>query len=123
MRQHHPVAALAAGFPDSVPGVTIDRQCGSSQQALSFAAQGVDRRRLRHRHRLRRRVDEPDPDRQPTRRATTRRPLGRRRYPGGLVPQGVTAELVARKWGLSRAQLDEFALRSHQRAAAAWREG
>ena len=50
-------ALLGAGFPESVPGTTVDRQCGSSQQAISFAAQGVHLRRLRHRDRRRRRVD------------------------------------------------------------------
>src|ERR1700712_2653097 len=94
-------AALAAGFPESVPGVTVDRQCGSSQQALSFAAQGV---------------------------VAGAYDIAiasgvRERSAPGLGPQGVSAELIARRWGLSRGQVDEFALASHQKAAAAWADG
>ena len=55
-------ALLGAGFPESVPGTTVDRQCGSSQQAISFAAQGVHLRRVRHRGRRRCRVDGPGAD-------------------------------------------------------------
>ena len=97
-------ALLGAGFPESVPGTTVDRQCGSSQQAISFAAQGVHFGRLRHRDRRGRRVDGPGPDGLEC--AAGQRPVRRRclqRYPEGLVPQGISAELIAAKWGLSRA--------------------
>ncbi|MDQ1129503.1 thiolase family protein [Microbacterium sp. SORGH_AS_0888] len=116
-------ALLGAGFPEHVPGTTIDRQCGSSQQAAAFAAQavmsgfqdvviacGVE--------------------------SMSRVPLGaaargqdasgtkaRARYPEGLVHQGVSAELIAARWGFSRAQLDDYSAQSHQRAAQAIAEG
>jgi len=116
-------AVLAAGFPESVPGTTVDRQCGSSQQAAAFAAQailsgscdiviagGVE--------------------------SMSRLPLGSNfangpgdpfsptlnsRYAcrGGLVHQGISAELVADRWSLSRSQLDEYSALSHERAAKA----
>jgi acetyl-CoA acyltransferase len=116
-------AALAAGFPESVPGITVDRQCGSSQQALHFAAQGVM-------------AGAYDVAIASGVESMSRIPIGsqfqgqdfagprvRARYDGGLVPQGVSAELIAQKWNLSRAQLDEFAAESHRRAAAAWSDG
>jgi acetyl-CoA acyltransferase len=116
-------AALAAGLPESVPAVTVDRQCGSSQQAIHFAAQGV----LSGAYDL---VIASGVE------SMSRIPIGTQfagkdfvgpevaaRYPEGLVPQGISAELIARRWGLSRAQLDEFAATSHQRAAAAWADG
>ncbi len=114
-------ALLGAGFPDSVPGTTVDRQCGSSQQAIHFAAQavmsgacdvviacGVE--------------------------SMTRVPLGSTwlhgpgerfgpmmtaRYGGTLIDQGLSAELVAQKWNISRAELDAFSYESHRRAHAA----
>ncbi|HWN26882.1 MAG TPA: thiolase family protein, partial [Actinomycetospora sp.] len=120
-------AALAAGFPESVPGVTVDRQCGSSQQALSFAAQGVV-------------AGAYDIAIASGVESMSHIPIGSQtvvdgvrqdvagpsvagRYAPGLVPQGVSAELIARRWGLSRSRLDEFALASHQNAAAAWADG
>jgi acetyl-CoA acyltransferase len=120
-------AALAAGLPESVPAVTVDRQCGSSQQALSFAAQGV----VAGAYDIVVVSGVESMSRVPIGssgvvdgvRADVAGPSVARRYPGGLVPQGVSAELIARKWGLSRTKLDEFALTSHQRAARAWREG
>lgn len=117
------LAVLAAGFPDSVPGVTVDRQCGSSQQALSFAAQGV----IAGAYDLAIASGVESMSRVPIGSQTLGRdvagPSIAQRYDGGLIPQGVAAELIARKWGLSRGQLDEFALLSHRNAAAAWREG
>ncbi|MGC1213072.1 MAG: acetyl-CoA C-acyltransferase [Micromonospora sp.] len=121
------LAALAAGLPESVPGVTVDRQCGSSQQALSFAAQGLV-------------AGAYDIVIASGVESMSRVPIGSAavvdgvrtdfagpgvaaRYPGGLIPQGVAAELIARKWALSRTQLDEFAATSHRRAAEAWRDG
>jgi acetyl-CoA acyltransferase len=111
---------LAAGFPERVPATTVDRQCGSSQQAISFAAQGV----LAGSYDL---VIAGGVE------SMSRVPMGSSaigatdldglqltaRYPDGLVPQGVAAELIAAKWDLSRTQLDEFGLRSQELAAAA----
>jgi acetyl-CoA acyltransferase len=112
-------AALAAGFPESVPGTTVDRQCGSSQQAVSFAAQGI----VAGAYDLVIAGGVESMSRVPMFSNTAGRdPYGERlagRYAGGLVPQGISAELVAAKWGISRPAMDEFALRSHQRAAAA----
>jgi acetyl-CoA acyltransferase len=116
-------AALAAGLPESVPAVTVDRQCGSSQQAIHFAAQGV----ISGAYDL---VIASGVE------SMSRIPIGSQfagkdflgagvaeRYPEGLVPQGISAELIAQRWQLSRARLDEFAATSHQRAAAAWADG
>jgi len=117
-------AALAAGFPEMVPGTTIDRQCGSSQQAIHFAAQGVI-------------AGAYDVVIAGGVEAMTRVPLGSsaqgpgapfgplmlKRYNNGLVHQGISADLVAQKWELSRAELDEFSLESHRRAAQATAEG
>ncbi|WP_436533767.1 thiolase family protein [Actinoplanes sp. HUAS TT8] len=117
------LAALAAGFPDAVPGVTVDRQCGSSQQAISFAAQGV----ISGAYDLVIASGSESMSRVPIGSQTLGRDIAgpsiERRYSGGLIPQGVAAELIARKWGLSRGQLDAFALLSHQNAALAWAEG
>jgi acetyl-CoA acyltransferase len=116
------MAVLAAGFPESVPAVTVDRQCGSSQQALSFAAQGV----VAGAYDIAIASGVESMSRVPIGSSQAGQdiagPSVNTRY-GGLVPQGVSAELIARKWGLSRSQLDEFALASHQKAAEAWRHG
>jgi len=112
-------AALAAGFPESVPGVTIDRQCGSSQQATTFAAAAV----------IAGQADAviaggvESMSRVPmfSNTAGGEGPFGPRmqqRYPG-LVNQGISAEMIAERWKLSRTQLDEIAAASQQRAAAA----
>ena len=119
-------AALAAGFGESVPGVTVDRQCGSSQQAISFAAQGV----VAGAYDIVIASGVESMSRVPIGssavvdgvRADIGGPAIAGRF-GGLIPQGVSAELIARRWGLTRTQLDEFAATSHQRAAAAWRDG
>lgn len=116
-------ALLGAGLPLSVPGVTIDRQCGSSQQATTFAAQaiasgwqdvliacGVE---SMSRVPLRSSLGGQDPY----------GPGVAERFPGGLIGQGVSAELVAARYGLERETLDAFAARSHERGDAAWREG
>ncbi|HEU4755711.1 MAG TPA: acetyl-CoA C-acyltransferase [Agromyces sp.] len=116
-------AVLAAGFPETVPGTTIDRQCGSSQQAATFAAQAVL-------------AGQADIVIACGVESMSRVPLGssaaggdpygsrvRARYPDGLVNQGVSAELIAAKWGFTREQLDEFAARSHALAAAAGASG
>src|ERR1700684_2314170 len=113
-------ALLGAGFPESVPGVTIDRQCGSSQQAISFAAQGV----ISGAYDVVVAAGVESMSRVP--RGTSvlpgSNPLGqgmKERYPEGLVPQGISAELIAARWGLSRTELDEFSAASHEKAARA----
>src|SRR5262249_11575055 len=116
-------AALAAGLPESVPAVTVDRQCGSSQQAIHFAAQGVI-------------AGAYDAVIASGIESMSRIPIGSQadgkdflgpgvaaRYPEGLVPQGISAELIAQRWNLSRERLDTFAAESHRRAATAWSEG
>ena len=116
-------ALLAAGFPESVPGVTVDRQCGSSQQAVHFAAQGV----MAGAYDLVVASGIESMSRIPIGSQTLGRDfLGASvyaRYRGGLVPQGISAELIADRWKLSRRELDEFAAESHRRAAAAWQAG
>ncbi len=118
-------AALAAGYPEEVPGVTIDRQCGSSQQAAHFAAQAV----MAGVQDVVVAAGVENMTRVPmgiTAQQGPGLPFGARmleRYSQGLVPQGISAEMIAEKWGLSRAELDELALESHQRAARATEEG
>jgi len=111
-------AVLAAGFPESVPAVTIDRQCGSSQQATTFAAQGV----IAGSYDVVIAGGVEMMSRNPINYATNGLdPYGTgvaARYPDGLVGQGISAELVAARWNLSRAELDEFAERSHRLAAS-----
>ena len=117
-------AVLAAGFDERVPATTIDRQCGSSQQAAHFAAQGVM-------------AGQYDIVIAGGVESMSRVPLGvavsvagspfspglHARYPDGLVNQGVSAELIAARWGLSREELDAFAAESHERAAEAQAQG
>jgi acetyl-CoA acetyltransferase family protein len=118
-------ALLAAGFPEEITGVTVDRQCGSGQQAIHFAAQGVM-------------AGVYDIAIGGGVESMTRIPMGvtiqqgpgfpfgpkmLARYSQGLVPQGISAEMIADKWGLSRQQLDGIALDSHTRAARAIDEG
>lgn len=116
-------AALAAGFPESVPAVTVDRQCGSSQQALHFAAQGV----MAGAYDVAVASGAESMSRIPISAQTLGKdfagPRVAARYEQGLVPQGISAELIAHRWGLSRQQLDEFAAESHARAAHAWQGG
>lgn len=117
-------AWLAAGLPEEVPATTVDRQCGSSQQAAHFAAQGVMAGAydiaiacgVEH---------------------MTRVPMGTSaqhqgfpfpeslmgRYEGGLVPQGISAEIISKRWELTRAQVDEFGARSHTLAGKATQDG
>ncbi|MGI8794027.1 MAG: thiolase family protein [Acidimicrobiales bacterium] len=119
-------AVLAAGFPETVPATTVDRQCGSSQQSAHFAAQGV----LAGAYDV---VIAAGVE------VMSRVPMGMsmqvggmpfgpsvgKRYAGvgGLVPQGISAEMIADKWGISREDLDAFAVESHKRAARARDEG
>ncbi|WP_308468041.1 thiolase family protein [Rathayibacter soli] len=116
-------AALAAGFPKHVPGTTIDRQCGSSQQAATFAAQEI----TTGMHDIVIACGVESMSRLPIGITTLGRdPYGDRlaeRYPDGLVNQGVSAELIAHKWGFDRETLDAFSAVSHQRAAQASSRG
>ncbi|MBU6200889.1 MAG: thiolase family protein [Acidobacteria bacterium] len=121
-------AVLAAGWPDTVPGTTIDRQCGSSQQAAHFAAQGV----MAGAYDVVVACGVEVMTRVPMGASVSDRnygfPFGPRvmsRYEpqGGLVPQGISAELIADKWGLTRDDLDAFGVRSQEFAARATREG
>ncbi|MFE5700743.1 thiolase family protein [Rhodococcus koreensis] len=112
-------AVLSAGWPESVPGVTVDRQCGSSQQALHFAAAGV----IAGHYDVVVAGGVESMSRVPMGSAAGEQsPLGTkyaRRYSADFPNQGVSAETIAKKWNLSRTQLDEFALQSHERAAHA----
>jgi acetyl-CoA acyltransferase len=118
-------AVLAAGWPEIVPGTTIDRQCGSSQQAVHFAAQGVM-------------AGVYDVAVAAGVESMTRVPIGTTmqqgpglpfgpammaRYEDGLVPQGISAELIAERWKIGRDELDELAYNSHMRADRATTEG
>ena len=117
-------AVLAAGLPESVPATTVDRQCGSSQQAVHFAAQGVMAGAygvviacgVESMSRVPMWSNVPEG-------ADPFGPGVAARYPDGLVPQGISAELIAAKWELPRSDLDRFALESHQRAARATEAG
>jgi acetyl-CoA acyltransferase len=114
-------AVLGAGWPETVPGVTVDRQCGSSQQAVSFAAASV----VAGHYDLVVAGGVESMSRVPMgSSAAGQWPFGegfRARY--GDPNQGNGAEMIAERWGLSRAQLDEFSLASHARAAAAQDQG
>jgi acetyl-CoA acyltransferase len=114
---------LAAGWPVSVPAASIDRQCGSSQQAAHFAAQGV----IAGAYDIVVACGVESMSRIPMGTAGIGQdPFGpsvAERYPDGLVGQGISAELIAAKWGLTRDELDEFSARSHQLAAATTEAG
>lgn len=115
-------ALLAAGWPEHVPAVTVERKCGSGQQAVDFAVQGVQ-------------AGAYDIAVAAGVESMSRVPIGsargdadpfgpavRERYPD-LVPQGISAELVAEKWKLTRGELDDYSARSHERAAHARAQG
>jgi acetyl-CoA acyltransferase len=117
-------AVLAAGLPESVPATTVDRQCGSSQQAVHFGAQGV----IAGAYDVVIACGVESMSRVPmwSNVPPGADPFGpgvAARYPDGLVPQGVSAELIAAKWEIPRSDLDRFALESHQRAARATEDG
>ena len=115
-------AVLAAGFDESVPATTIDRQCGSSQQAAHFAAQGV----IAGAYDIVIAGGVESMSRVPlgsSRAGGSRSALLDERYPDGLVNQGVSAELIAQQWGLSREVLDAYSADSHRRAADAASHG
>jgi acetyl-CoA acyltransferase len=116
-------AVLGAGWPETVPGVTVDRQCGSSQQAVSFAAASV----LAGHYDLVVAGGVESMSRVPMGSSTAGQwPFGegfRARYGDTPPNQGIGAEMIADRWGLSRAQLDEFSLASHAKAAVAQDQG
>ena len=112
-------AVFGAGLPESVPATTVTRACGSSQQAVHFAAQGV----MSGAYDVAVACGVESMSRIPMGTASMGKDLQgaavTARYPEGFVNQGISAELVARKWGLTRDDVDQYALLSHQRAAAA----
>ncbi|MEU7034366.1 thiolase family protein [Streptomyces sp. NPDC046237] len=117
-------AWLGAGFPESVPATTVDRQCGSSQQAVHFAAQGV----LSGAYDIAVACGVESMSRVPmwSNVPPGADPFGpgvAERYPEGLVPQGISAELIAAKWSIGREAMDEFAAASHAKAARSWEAG
>lgn len=116
-------AVLGAGWPETVPGVTIDRQCGSSQQSVHFAAQGVM-------------AGAYDVVVAAGVESMTRVPMGssmadgkpfgekmRERYQNNLIPQGLSAEMIAEKWNIPREELDGYGADSQNRAIRATEEG
>jgi acetyl-CoA acyltransferase len=116
-------AVLGAGWPESVPGVTIDRQCGSSQQSVHFAAQGV----MAGAYDIAIAAGVESMTRVPMgSSAAGGKPFGERmrsRYHHQLIPQGLSAEMIAERWNLSREDLDGYAFDSQSRALAATEEG
>jgi acetyl-CoA acyltransferase len=119
-------AVLAAGWPEEVPATTIDRQCGSSQQSVHFAAQGV----IAGAYDIVVAAGVEVMSTTPMGASVTPGsfPMGPKvmeRYAprGGVVMQGTSAELIANKWGISREDMDAFAVESHKRAATATAEG
>jgi acetyl-CoA acyltransferase len=112
-------AVLGAGWPESVPGVTVDRQCGSSQQAVSFAAASV----LAGHYDVVVAGGVESMSRVPMGSSSAGKwPFGdgfASRYRGVVPNQGIGAEMIVERWGFSRTQLDEFSLGSHAKAAAA----
>jgi acetyl-CoA acyltransferase len=116
-------AVLAAGWPESVPGVTVDRQCGSSQQSVHFAAAGL----VAGQYDVVVAGGVESMSRVPMgSSAQGQNPLGEQflaRYGGVFPNQGIGAEMIAERWGFSRTQLDEFAVGSHEKAATAQDDG
>lgn len=115
-------AVLSAGWPESIPGTTVDRQCGSSQQAVHFAAASV----IAGHYDVAVAGGVEMMSRTPMGSTMTASPMGEKyiaRYGNDFPNQGVGAEDIADSWGLSRQQLDEYSLRSHERAASAQDSG
>jgi acetyl-CoA acetyltransferase family protein len=118
-------AALAAGFPETTVGTSVDRQCGSSQQAAHFAAQGV----IAGAYDIVIAAGVENMTRVPMGASVADGkygfpfgPMMTARYPD-LVPQGISAEMISEQWGISREENDAFSVQSHQRAARATEEG
>lgn len=118
-------AVLAAGFPESVPGTTVDRQCGSSQQAIHFAAQGV----IAGSYDVAIGCGVESMTRVPMGASVANgpgRPFGpamMKRYNNAHFNQGISAEMMAERWKLDRESLDRYSLESHRRAARATEQG
>jgi acetyl-CoA acetyltransferase family protein len=116
-------AWLAAGFPEEIPATTVDRQCGSSQQAIHFAAQGV----MAGQYDLVVASGVENMTRVPMGSSVAGgNPFGQNlfaRYEGKLVPQGISADLIATKWNITREESDDFGYRSHVKGAAATKAG
>src|SRR3954471_9819011 len=116
-------AVLTAGWPESVTGVTVDRQCGSSQQSVHFAAAGL----IAGQYDVVVAGGVESMSRVPMgSSAQGQNPLGEQflaRYGGVFPNQGIGAEMIAERWGFSRTQLDEFAVGSHEKAASAQDDG
>ena len=117
-------AWLAAGLPEEVPATSVDRQCGSSQQAIHFAAQGV----LSGAYDVAIGCGVESMTRVPMGSSAQSQgfPFSERmmaRYENGLVPQGISAEIISERWGLKREDLDRFGARSHDLAGKATQEG
>ena len=115
-------AVLSAGWPETVTGVTVDRQCGSSQQSVHFAAAGV----ISGQYDLAVAGGVEMMSRTPMGSSFTAPPLGQKyfaRYGEEFPNQGLGAEMIADQWGFSRTQLDEYGIQSHERAAAAQEAG
>src|ERR1700729_392836 len=116
-------AVLAAGWPESIPGTTINRACGSSQQALDFAVQAV----MSGQQDVVVAGGVEVMSRVPLGSArATGQPYGPKvleRYSGFSFNQGLSAEMIAKQWGFSRTRLDEYSALSHERAAAAQDNG
>lgn len=118
-------AVLAAGFPETVPAVTVDRQCGSSEQAIHFAAQGV----MAGAYDVAIACGVESMTRVPMGSPVANgpgEPYGERmlgRYNGSRFHQGISAEMMAERWKITREELDRYSLESHRRAARATLEG
>jgi acetyl-CoA acyltransferase len=114
---------LAAGLPETIPSTTVDRQCGSSQQSIHFAAQGV----MAGAYDLVVASGVENMTRVPMGSSMMgQNPFGAQmfaRYEGKIVPQGISADLIASKWNITREDSDDFAYRSHLRAAEATKNG
>ncbi|MCF7548591.1 thiolase family protein [Pseudonocardia sp. WMMC193] len=114
-------AVLGAGFPESVPSTTLNRQCGSSQQAATFAAQAI--MAGVHDVLIAAGIESMSVVPIGSSRPSSMGARADARYPEGLVNQGVSAELVAQRWKLDREELDAYSAESHRRAAETWANG
>ena len=111
-------AALAAGLPESVPALTLDRKCGSAQQAIDSAAQGIIAGAYDVAIAGGVEMMSVVPMKMNRMGKDSEGPIFRERYPDGLVHQGIAAERIAARWQLGREELDRFSLMSHHKAAA-----